>query len=138
MADGDAKPTELSKKFKAMSMLPDGSELKGVMLPRYDKNRKLVGVLKAGTMTLLNAEEIAGTVVSIEFFNPDQSPRGRMDLKKASFNQEKNLLVAKEPVTIQSQRMTATGEGLFYSVAEGKAFLSGKVVTIMKPQAPPP
>ncbi len=138
MADGDAKPTELTRKFKAISMLPDGSELKAVMLPRYDSNRKLVGVLRAGTMTLVNAEEIAGTMVAIEFFNPDQSPRGRVDLKKANFNQEKNLLVAKEPVTIQSERMTATGEGLFYSVAEGKAFLSGKVVTVMKPQAPLP
>ena len=138
MADGDAKPPELTRKFKAISMLPDGSELKAVILPRYDEDRKLVGVLKAGTMTLVNAEEIAGTMVAIEFFNPDQSPRGRVDLKKASFNQEKNLLVAKEPVTIQSQRMTATGEGLFYSIAEGKAFLSGKVVTVMKPQAPLP
>ena len=70
-------------------MLPDGSELKGVMLPRYDEDHKLIGVLKSQTMPLVNAGQIDGQTVSIELFNPDQSPKGRIDLISATFYQEK-------------------------------------------------
>ena len=48
------------KKIPAISLLPNGSQLKGVMLPRYDEKRNLVGVLKAKAMTLVNEEQIDG------------------------------------------------------------------------------
>ncbi len=126
---------EPRKKIPAIALLPDGSELKGVMLPRYDENHLLVGVLKSKTMTLVNAGQIAGTTVSVEFFNPDHSPRGRIDLKKATFYQDKGLLTANEPVEIKSDRMTASGTGLYYSFVQGKGFLPGPATTTLK--APP-
>ena len=119
----------------AISLLPDGSELKDVMLPRYDENHILVGVLKSKTMTLVNSGQVAGTTVSVEFFNPDQSPRGRIDLKKATFYQDKGLLAANEPVTIKSDQVNAHGSGLYYSFVEGKGFLLGPATTTIK--APP-
>ena len=127
------------KNIPAMALLPDGSELKGVMLPRYDKDHKLVGVLKSEKMTLVNASQIAGKAVSIEFFNADQTPRGRIDLVSALFNQQKGLLSAKEPVEIKSDRLTASGSGLYYSFAQGRGFLSGPATTIIKnpPQKQP-
>ena len=85
-------PPVPKKKLSAVSLLPSGSEFQGVMLPRYDENRRLTGVLKAKTMTLVTEEVIAGETVSIEFFNPDRSPRGRIDLVKAVLNQGKGLL----------------------------------------------
>lgn len=115
----------------AIALLPDGSELKGVMLPRYDENHVLVGVLKSKAMTLVNSGQIAGTTVSVEFFNPDQSPRGRIDLEKATFYQEKGLLTANEPVTIRSDRMTAQGSGLYYSFIKGRGFLPGPATTTL-------
>ena len=117
------------KKLSAISLLPDGSELQGVMLPRYDENRHLTGVLKAKAMTLVNDETIAGETVCIEFFNPDRSPRGRVDLTKALFNQAKGLLEAREPVTIQTDRVNATGTGLVYAFEEGQGFLLGPATT---------
>ena len=42
------------RKLSAVSLLPDGSQLHGVMFPRYDEQRRLVGVLKAKAMTLVN------------------------------------------------------------------------------------
>ncbi len=129
---GDTAPP--AKKIPAIALLPDGSELKGVMVPRYDENKKLIGVLKSGAMTLLNAQELAGKLISIEFFNPDQTPRGRIDLKSAIFYQEKGLLAAKEPVEIVTPRLTARGSGLHYSFTQGEGFLSGPATTTL--QAP--
>jgi hypothetical protein len=117
------------KKLSAVALLPSGSQLQGVMLPRYDEDRRLTGVLKAETMTLVSEDVVAGETVSIEFFNPDRSPRGRMDLVKAVLDQGKGLLRAREKVTIQADRIHARGNGLVYSFEQGEGFLAGPVVT---------
>jgi lipopolysaccharide export system protein LptA len=117
------------KKMPALAILPDGSELQGVMLPRYDLDQNLIGVLKAKAVTLVAAGKIAGTGVSIELFNPDNSPRGRIDLERAYLYQEKGVVVARQPVEIQSERLSATGSGLYYSFNLGKGFLLGPSTT---------
>jgi hypothetical protein len=126
---GDAPLPVPKKKLSAMALLPTGSQLQGVMLPRYDDKRRLTGVLKAQTMTLVSEDVIAGETVSIEFFNPDRSPRGRIDLVKAVLDQGKGLLRAREKVTIQADRIHARGNGLVYSFEQGEGFLTGPAVT---------
>lgn len=119
------------KKIPAIAMLPDGSELQKVMLPRYDQDRNLVSVLKADAMTLVGEGKIAGRSVSIELFNPDQSPRGRIDLARATLDSTNGLVIANEPVEIQSQRLSATGTGLYYAIESGKGFLVGPATTTL-------
>ena len=128
---GDAALVPLPKKSLALAMLPNGSELKDVIAPRYDEHRKLVGVLKAKSMVLVNENEIAGEAISVEMFNPDLSPRGRIDLVRATFDQKKNLLVAKEPTEILSDRMVTRGNGLYYAFARGEGFIPGPATTII-------
>ena len=122
-------PARAKKKLSAVSLLPDGSELQGVMFPRYDQERRLVGVLKARAMQLVNDQTISGQTISIEFFNPDQSPRGRVDLTQAVFDQSKGMIEAREPVTLQSDRINAKGNGLFYAFEQGEGFLLGPATT---------
>jgi lipopolysaccharide export system protein LptA len=127
---GDGTDAKLPrKKIAATSLLPDGSQLKGVMLPRYDENRKLVGVLKAEAMTLMSENQIAGANVSVEFFNANETSRGRIDLKQAIFYNDQGILVAREPVEIKSDRLLAAGNGLYYSFDENRGFLLGKTTT---------
>lgn len=80
-------------------------------------------------MTLINDETISGEFVSIEFFNPDRSPRGRVDLLRAVFDQVKGMLEAKEAVTLRSGRISAKGTGLIYAFEQGEGFLSGPATT---------
>lgn len=117
------------KKIPAISVLPDGSELKGVVLPRYDENRKLVGVLKAEAMTLVDEETISGRTIALEFYNPDGSLRGRADLTKAEFNQAKSMLEAREPVFLESEDISTKGQGLVFDLENGEGFLIGPVTT---------
>lgn len=127
-AQPEAKPPT-PEKIPALSILPDGSELQGVMLPRYDQDSKLIGVLKAKAVTLVSAGKIAGTGVTIELFNPDSSPRGRIDLERAYLYQEQGVVVARQPVEMQAERFSATGSGLYYSFTLGKGFLLGPSTT---------
>ena len=122
------------KKFSSISLLPDGSELHDVMFPRYDATRRLIGVLKAKSMTLVNNDTISGRSVAIEFFNPDSSPRGHVDMRQAVFYQTKGLLEAREPVIMQSDRIHAKGTGLSYAFEQGKGFLIGPVITWIQPR----
>lgn len=125
-ADGKKNP---------ISLLPDGSVLKGVLLPRYDEQRNLVGDLKAETMTLIDPEHVQGENVLIRFYNPDRSLRGKVALKNALFDQVKSRLSAKEPVEITTDRLTAKGTGLVYAFKEGVGFLRGPANTRIS--APP-
>lgn len=124
-----------AKKNPAFGLLPDGSELKSVILPRYDDSRRLVSVVTAKAMTLLGAGEIAGKTVAVVFYNSDQTQRGRVDLAKAVFNQQKGLLTTREPVQMKSDRMSTSGTGLYYSFEQGEGFVLGPVTTTI--QAPP-
>lgn len=112
-----------------MALLPNGSVLHGVLLPRYDKNRNLVGDLKAEIMTLIDSEKIQGEDVLIKFYNPDRTLRGKVALEKAVFNQTTSHLRADEPVEITTDNLMAKGSGLIYAFQKGQGFLIGPATT---------
>ena len=130
-----AQDAATDAKKNPVSLLPDGSVLKGVLLPRYDAERNLVGDLKAETMTLIDSERVQGENVLIRFFNPDRSLRGKVALKNALFDQVKSRLSAKEPVKITTDRLVANGTGLVYAFQNGEGFLRGPANTWIS--APP-
>ncbi len=129
-AAGEEDALQLPKsKFQATALLPPGSELKDVIFPAYDENKGLVSALKAKIMTLVTPEQIAAQAVSIEFFNPDQSSRGHVNLVQALMDRGKGLLSADEPVEIQYDQMTSSGTGLRYFFEQRQGFLLGPVNT---------
>lgn len=131
------KPIEVpKKKIAAVSLLPSGSRMERVMLPRYDLARRLSGVLNAGCMTLLNDESISGSEVEIRFFNPDQSPRGEIRLKQATFHQSRGSLEASEDVQLHTDRLRACGSGLTYAFERGEGWLHGPVSTWIQTTKP--
>ncbi len=117
------------KKIEVTSLLPSGSELKGVMLPRYDENHKLVGVVKSQSISLVDDNQMAGTGVVVEFFDEDQTSGGRISMQKVIFDKAKGMLSAKEPVDIKSDKLTASGSGIYYSLEKSKGFLLGPATT---------
>jgi len=121
-------------------MLPDGSQLKGVMIPRYDEHHKLTGVLKAKVMKLVNDGVVEGTSINIEFSNPDPSKSsGRAYLEKAVVYEENGTfarLDSDEPVEINTDGFSATGRGLRYRFDTSRGFLIGPgTTTISNPSA---
>ena len=130
-----AQGTAPDVKKNPVSLLPSGSVLKGVLLPRYDEERNLVGDMKAETMTLIDSERVQGENVLIRFFNRDRSLRGKVKMEIALFDQAKSRLLTNELVEITADRLVARGVGLVYSLREGKGFLKGPASTWIS--APP-
>ena len=119
-------------KKNPISLLPDGSVLKGVLLPRYDPARRLVADLKVETMTLIDEEHVQGENVLIRFYNPDRTLRGKAFLENALFDQAKSRVIAREPVQVTNDNLVAKGNGLSYDLQSGKGFLIGPVSTWIK------
>lgn len=119
-------------KKNPISLLPNGSVLKGVLLPRYDVNRNLVGDLRAETMTLIDEKKVQGENVLVKFYNPDQTLRGKVFLKNALFDQERSRIRANELVEITNDRLVAKGGGIIYNFETGVGFLKGPATTWIK------
>lgn len=121
------------KKLPAVSVLPDGSELQGVLIPRHNENFELVSSLRAKLITLVNDEMIEGKKVLVDFYNPDGSKRAHIDLAKCSFNQDQGMLSSSDPVTIESDKFRAKGSGIHYAFQQGEGFLTGPAITWITP-----
>ncbi len=117
------------KKATAVSVLPDGSELHGVLIPRYNDRRQLVGVLKADSMQLVTRERVSATTVAIEYYDDNQQPQARIDLTKAIYDQTAGMIRADEAVKLRSNRLNADGMGLHYDIHGGDGFLIGPART---------
>ena len=135
MASDAQPPGPPKREIPVASLLPPGSVLSGVLLPRYDENRRLTGLLHAKSMTLVSAEILDAETVAIELFNPDSSPKARLDLTAARFDQAAGTLHAKNTVTLRFESFNAVGTGLAYQINQAQGFLMGPTTTRIKAPA---
>ena len=113
----------------AVSVLPDGSELHVVLIPRYNERRELVGSLTAASMQLVNRERVSARTVAIEHYGENQRLLGRIDLIEVLYDQSAGMIRADETVKIRSERLHADGMGLHYDIHNGDGFLLGPART---------
>ncbi len=133
-AADEAAPAK-GKKLPAVSVLPNGSELQDVLIPRHNENYELVSSMRAKLITLVNDEMIAGKTVLIDFYNPDGSKKAHIDLVEATFNQVRGIVKSSDPVKIESENFRAKGSGVHYAFNQGEGFLTGPATTwIVQPQ----
>lgn len=113
----------------AVSLMPVGSVLKKVMIPRYDLERKLTAVLRSDELTVIDTQTVEGKDVSVELFNPNRTTNARIDLKLARFDQKRGTLESRKPVEMVSTDFSGKGSGLSYTYQQGQGFLLGPVQT---------
>lgn len=126
-------PVPAPRKNAVTALLQPNSVLSGVMLPRYDENRRIIGVFRANTVTLVTQDVLDGKTITMELFDPDRSPRGRLDLTQARYNQVLGTLHGTDATKVTIDNITATGTGLAFVIDRSEGFLMGPVVTRIKP-----
>lgn len=121
------------KKLPAFAVFKDGGELIDVMIPRYDAERNLLGVLRAQSLVLVDEWQLQANLVSIEFNHTEGalrgSRRGRIDLDLAFLNQETGMLTTTGPVEFRSKDLDVSGHGLLYSTITGQTYIVGPTTT---------
>jgi len=125
-----AQPPAL-KKLPAISLLPHGSVLQGVILPRYDDQRRLVSSLKTAVLTLVNDERVEGDDVTLEMYHPDGTSKARAHFNHAILDQKTGFLTASEAVKITADQLIASGTGIRYHLEKGQGFLLGPAETLI-------
>lgn len=124
--DDEDDDGEGDDKVNAMRMLVEGSILTHIIIPRYGESLNLTSVLRAEKLVLDDAETINAENVRLEFFHPDESPRGRIDLARATLHDQR-LLRSSENVEIRAEDATIRGSSLVYELDASRGFLSGPV-----------
>ena len=122
------------RKNPLTALLQPNSVLSGVLLPWYDENRRLSGVFRAKTVTLITQDILDGKSITVDLFNPDRSPRGRLDLTQALYNQVTGKVHSTDTTKLTLDNMTTTGTGLVFVVDQSEGFLTGPVTTRIKPR----
>jgi lipopolysaccharide export system protein LptA len=118
---------EESTGFLDGSLMPDGGILKNVLIPQYTRDLLLSATLRAESLTIVTQKIIDAENVRIEFYNPDRTSRGRIDMATARYNAIDQLLTSDKPVSLVSDDLTATGSSLVCDLQNTRGFLSGPV-----------
>ena len=107
-----------------LEMLVEGSILKGILIPQYDELRRLSSTLRAEKLVLVDRDTIDATRARIEFYHPDESLRGSIDLESARLTQQ-SILRSDQQVVLQAEDFEATGSGLVYEIRGSRGVLLG-------------
>ena len=116
-------------------LMPDGGILKNVLIPQYDGNLLLSATLRAEEMEIAVSKKtktveiklIDALKVKLEFFNPDRTPRGKIEMATARYDAKKQFLTSDQPVSLVSDDLTAEGSRLVYDLKKTRGFLHGPV-----------
>ncbi|NWK55417.1 hypothetical protein HW115_07325 [Verrucomicrobiaceae bacterium N1E253] len=119
--------------FPTLDILPEGSILQRVRLPRYDKDYNPESLLKADRLTVLDQHRIEGHHVTIELYDKDGTVRAHTEMAQAIYNQQNSTLHASETITLrgdlEKQHYRANGTGLIFHWNQKRGFLLGPAST---------
>ena len=137
--DEDDPMGEGEGSFLDGSLLPNGSILKDVVLPSYDKELNIAGVISIKEMTIVTKRKLSATDVLIDFYNPDSTRKARIKMKDARLKisrkdpetqESQKFLYTEEPVSLISDELNVDGSGLAYDTDRNRGFLYGPVTAV--------
>lgn len=128
-SDGTGAKVKESAFEGITKLLPPGSELQGVILPRYDERRRLTGTIKTRVMRLVDADTMSGEAIRIEFFNEDRSKSGMAELQSALFHSDRGMIESWSSVSLDSDSIHARGSGLVLDFEKSEGVLLGPLRT---------
>jgi len=105
------------RSLPAVGLLPEGSNLKGVLIPRYNSERELEASLRAELMTVVTREEIEALGVNLKLFATSGTESGQMAMQRATYNHASGLIRASERVQVSTPKMHAAGSGLIVQMS---------------------
>lgn len=128
-ADESIKKTK--QRMPALELLPAGSILKKISIPRYNKDYTPSSLLTADQLEVISEEEIQGTHVGISLYDAKGNIKTCSVLNSVNYNQATGLLTSKENLTFSGGTFTASSQGLTLDWENQRGFLLGKNQTLI-------
>jgi len=121
--------SETKSAFPSLDILPEGSILQRVRLPRYDKDFNPSSLLKADKLTVVDSHKIDGENVTIQLYKKNGKVQAHAEMRHAIYDQKDATLHASEAVTVRGENFKASGKGLIFHWNSKRGFLIGPATT---------
>ncbi len=125
----DDSTKESASSMPSLDMLPAGSTLTQVEIPRYDKHLRPKSLLEAETLTVMSEDLIQGDHVTISLLGADGSLAMGVDFLKADYQYKAGLVSSQQETTIRGDRFQTVGQGLVTDWQTQQGFLKGPVLS---------
>jgi len=118
-----------SSTLPAMKVLPVGSSLHDLRIPRFNKDYETTSVLIAKQMDILAAHKVKGTNVDITVYKNNQ-PQATTHLDTAFYQDDSGIIHSLENLTISGKSFDIAAQGLILHWKNRTGFLLGKTQTL--------
>lgn len=122
----DASIQKTKNKIPALEILPAGSILKKISIPRYNPDYTPSSLLLADQVKIISEEEIEATNVCLTLYNESGEMKSRASFSSANYNQSTGLITTKENLEFSGETFTASSQGLILDWENQRGFLLGK------------
>ena len=127
----DTNTTETKRRLPALEILPSGSILKKISIPRYNKNYSPSSLLTADLVEVISDDEIRGSNVAISLYDEAGKIKTRTKLNTVNFDQQTGRITSKENLIFSEGPFTTSSQGLILDWKNHCGFLLGKNQTII-------
>mgnify|MGYP003289266592 CR=1 FL=1 len=116
--------------FPGLQLLPPGSKIKGISLPRYEKHR-VTALIMADLMEILTRSDLAFTTIRANLY-AENGELTKVNCQKADYSFRDKMVKSTTTTEVDSTSFTAKGTGVTFSTATNVGFLHGAVHTTVK------
>lgn len=113
----------------ALKVLPAGSSLKRVRVPRYTSDYQPASLLTADVLKIINNDQVDGTNVSITLYQ-NGVLNAQTHMNAVTYNQLSGIVHATENILIHGQEFDTASQGLALHWEKRTGFLLGKTQTL--------
>lgn len=113
--------------FPGLQLLPPGSVIKGISLPRYEKHR-VTSLLRAGSLKVLDRRTVELKDIDVSLYM-DSDITTRLRAAGAVYNFTTLRAETNGAVSVEDPRFTASGQGVVFSTENRRGILKGPVRT---------
>lgn len=113
--------------FPGLQLLPPGSIVKGISLPRYE-NHRVTAHLMADEMEILSRSEVKMTGIRIALYS-EANETTFVEMVRAHYDFRTGTMNSDAEAGVQNPRFTARGAAVSYNSVRQQGFLKGPVST---------
>ncbi|MDE0594698.1 MAG: hypothetical protein OSB65_05575 [Roseibacillus sp.] len=127
-AERDELPFE--KLSPIFDILPAGSLITDVRVPRFDRKKRRAALMRASTIKIISEQRIDAENIEVRVFSSkDEKETYRVHMGAAEFRRETGILEAEELITLRGKGIQGRGTGGLFLLDSRQGFVRGPVAT---------
>ncbi len=123
----------VGNEFPGLQLLPPGSKVRGISLPRYE-NHRVSALLMSELLEILTRSEIRFTGIRAKLY-ADNGEITTVLCPRADYDFSKSAVTTADSAEVDSTRFTASGAGVIFSTKTNMGILRGPVRTTVNSSA---